>query len=1261
MTTKRAAKSSDYTNPEHLDDEARTALVQYLERLAAVDADLASLATRFVIDSTGEEVLLELSGKKEAAGALGLDQGVGRDWKLHQKLCKDRHEVLQVGAKSPSGPWVRLAQVFEAAERATGQKPTVPAGWPSGPAALLRHIWHAPVHVGYGDQTRFKQRWSVVTLAQLLESANASSDLLARTFLDPQGVQNLFGYNYNFDPAFRDWQPYLAGHLDAVRETIARQGADGRIHALNFLSRVGFDYKPIVELLVELGTGSAKTVRDTALPRLNKVRDLARPLVEKVLAEGDTSQRHEAAQLLWRLLGADAAETLRRHAAGESSERVRQTIDKLLAAPDEQAFAATDLAATLPPVQIETGVIELPEEAKAGIRDHFARTQEEWMRHYERQLEQYNARGHATDMYKPIKPMLVRDEGIPGVIDFVEGRTATFDADKVLGRHWHSNKPLGDWLAPPGVRLIHLVRIAYALTQAQIRNRVLSWYNLGDLEAYRSRCKEPFGLRELDAAVATLPGGKPGMVAVLYLAGNSKYQTFCDWEPALIWPVFAEHSELLRELLGPSPNRGTNYATRDYAWPTKRANAFRVLAMFPQMPVGFVPLLWDLALGEGKSERAAAQTALAAVPDKAAKIIVALADGRQGIRAAAAEWLGQVGDPLAVAPLKDALRKEKQEAVRGAMLLALEALGADVNEFLNRDALGEEAAAGMAKKRPKGMEWLPLDRLPALYWQDTGKPVDPEIVRWWVVQSIQQKSPVPGPLLRRYLQMCRPADATALARFLLATWIAQDTRTPPPEEAAKLARKEADSQWSRWGSQQYFQDMYQGDKENLYRQLLQNFSTKFLGSAIDQKGMLAPVAAAGDADCVKMCEQYIRKWFGNRLAQCKVFVELLAWMRHPLAIQALLGFSTRFRTKAVRVAAEEHITALAEREGWTIDELADRTIPDAGFARATDDEGRPIGDRAEMVLDYGPRQFTVTLGDALDPVVTTADGKTVKNPPAAAKSDDAEKAKAAKKAFTDAKKVVKEVVKRQTERLYEALCTQRSWCFEDWKRYLADHPVVGKICVRLAWVAFDGERFLGCFRPMEDGSLTNEKDEEPTIPADARVRLAHTCNVPAEVGAAWLQHFADYDVEPPLPQFGRPIYHLPAGKEKETDIKDFEGHLLTTFKLRGKANKLGYVRGDAEDGGCFCTYRKPFPSLEVQAVIGFTGSMLPETDIPAALCDLYFTNIKGDREQAYSWQENKLALGKVPPVLLSECYNDLKQLAAEGTGYDPEWQKRSYF
>src|SRR5947209_5985884 len=83
--------------------------------------------------------------------------------------------------------------------------------------------------------------------------------------------------------------------------------------------------------------------------------------------------------------------------------------------------------------------------------------------------------------------------------------------------------------------------------------------------------------------------------------------------------------------------------------------------------------------GESKTDRPLAQQALATVPDKTAKILVALGDGRQGTRAAAAGWLGEVGDPAAIEPMKEAFRKEKQEVVKGAIMSALDALGADVN------------------------------------------------------------------------------------------------------------------------------------------------------------------------------------------------------------------------------------------------------------------------------------------------------------------------------------------------------------------------------------------------------------------------------------------------------------------------------------------------------------------------------------------------------------------------------------------------------
>jgi hypothetical protein len=1254
MAKKSATKSSPAKNAAGLDTIFLEALARHLRRLD--DATLAADATRYVAEGEPADVVLRLGKLADAGKALAL-AGVSSTlhYELQRKIQQERVELFREGRNAPAGVWVRLGEVLNAAGLASGQTANPPAGWPNWLQALIGELLVSAYQSGHGSEPL----WPADRLTALYAEAGIPPAEVVRLLLDPAAIASLQGNQYWFYgrclDMFGGWPEVLAAQLPAVREVLSRLDAAACVSALRTLSQTKFDFTPILDLVVELGTSSSKTVREAALPVLLAAKG-AVPHAAKLLATGDAARRNEAAVLLWKLEGDRTTDRLRGHLASESAERVKQTIQKLLAAPEEAATdAAREVSLELPPLDVELGQVMLPGEACARIRACFDKAHQQAMAHYEREVTRWNAPNRPQWMTRPTKPTPLPTAAINELIEFVAGdRSGLFPRDQYQ-RPFAWNVPFtDDSFAPPGVHLIHVVRLSYALKRLELNQGYYSlwWNQTADLEAYRGRCPRPFGLRELDAAVASLPGGKPGLAAFAYLAFNTKHWEFCNWEPGAIWPAFADKLDLLRDTLA-GVKRVGEY---DYGLAERRRNAFRVLAAFPQLPPGFMTLLWDIALGESKTDRPLAQAALRTVPGKAEKIVVALSDGRQAVRAAAAEWLGDIGDPSAVGPLREAFKKEKLEVVKGVMMTALEKLGADVNEFLDRQALLKEAEAGLKKKLPAGMDWFPLDRLPAVRWQDTGEAVDPQVVKWWVVQAVQQKSPAAGPILRRFLQSCRPADTAALAKFVLSTWVAHDTRTSSAEEAAERARADAAGTWKTHNQYDWWRQAYKS--EEAYREyLFRHYSNQVLGSAVGEKGMLAVVSAAGDVDCVRMCEQYIRKWFGQRLSQCKALVEVLAWVRHPMALQVLLGLANRFRTKAVRDLAGQFVNAIAEREGWTVDELADRTIPDAGFAKP---EG---GGETALVLDYGPRQFTVTLNDELEPVIRGDGAKPLKALPAPGKADDAEKAKEAKKAFSDAKKQAKDVVKRQTERLYEALCTQRAWRLDDWQRYLAEHPIVGRLCVRLAWAAFrpGGDEFLGCFRPLEDGSLTNETDDAVTFAPDTVVRLAHTANTPAALGAAWRQHFTDYDVTPPFDQFGRVAYTLPDEKKKETEILDFRGHGLTTFQLRGKATKLGYVRGEPGDGGYFTTYRKLFPSLSLAAEIEFTGSSLPETDGPAALVSLSFVRVSPTNEDANRWTQRPVELVKVPPVLLSECYNDLKQLAAEGSGFNPEWEKTSYW
>ena len=93
----------------------------------------------------------------------------------------------------------------------------------------------------------------------------------------------------------------------------------------------------------------------------------------------------------------------------------------------------------------------------------------------------------------------------------------------------------------------------------------------------------------------------------------------------------------------------------------------------------------------------------------------------------------------------------------------------------------------------------------------------------------------------------------------------------------------------------------------------------------------------------------------------------------------------------------------------------------------------------------------------------------------------------------------------------------------------------------------------------------------------------------------------------------------------------------------------------AEDAGWFFGYDKRFPTLGIVATIAFTGNGLPEENRTVALKELSFRRETPDGRRA------DLTLGDVPAVLVSECWHDLRLLAAEGSGFDPDWEKKTEY
>ncbi|OTP84451.1 DUF4132 domain-containing protein, partial [Gilliamella apicola] len=268
----------------------------------------------------------------------------------------------------------------------------------------------------------------------------------------------------------------------------------------------------------------------------------------------------------------------------------------------------------------------------------------------------------------------------------------------------------------------------------------------------------------------------------------------------------------------------------------------------------------------------------------------------------------------------------------------------------------------------------------------------------------------------------------------------------------------------------------------------------------------------------------------------------------------------------------------------------------------------------------------------------------------ARKSENPELVKEAKKQFSNSKKELSQLLTMQISRFYEAMCAERQWRVEDWQKYLQPHPIVGRFIQRLVWLQLDNNgQIVNSFRPTEDGSLITNQDEEILLDENNYITLAHSALLSSDEIAQWQAHLKDYKVNPLFEQFDALLPDM--NKFKDGIIDDRLGWLTDSFTIRGILTKMGYERDNIEDGGCFFGYHKHFDSLNIYINIEFSGSMVPEENIPAVLYNLYFSTKKGFKDRA-------IALDKLPKVLLAEGYANYMAVANACSGFDPNWKDK---
>ncbi|GAB2830016.1 hypothetical protein GCM10027176_38030 [Actinoallomurus bryophytorum] len=399
-----------------------------------------------------------------------------------------------------------------------------------------------------------------------------------------------------------------------------------------------------------------------------------------------------------------------------------------------------------------------------------------------------------------------------------------------------------------------------------------------------------------------------------------------------------------------------------------------------------------------------------------------------------------------------------------------------------------------------------------------------------------------------------------------------------------------------------------------------------LGAPTRHNWALAQLGLIGDDTTVRRLSPLIRVWPGEGgTGRAAVALDVLGGIGSDVALTHLFELARRGNYKGLKAKAIQKIDEIAAARGITPDALADHAVPDFGL----DAQGT-------LVLDYGPRRFTVTFDRQLLPLVVEPNGKVRKSAPKPGPKDDPALAPAAYALFTGLKKDLRTIADREIKRLELAMITRRSWTPDDFHALFVTHPLLGHIVRRLVWITDGGTSF----RVAEDHTYA-DVDDSPFTPAPgARVSIGHPILLDDDLGA-WAELLADYEILQPFDQLGRPVYRLTDDERTAHRLARVEGLVLPYGKAKG------HSQGRWE-------------SLDANG--DFAGGWLARRD-PAGLyvvADLspglhhYMYGEGEDQKINTLWAgpapdsspKDSVPLGEVDPVTMSEAVHDLLRSAS---------------
>ncbi len=404
------------------------------------------------------------------------------------------------------------------------------------------------------------------------------------------------------------------------------------------------------------------------------------------------------------------------------------------------------------------------------------------------------------------------------------------------------------------------------------------------------------------------------------------------------------------------------------------------------------------------------------------------------------------------------------------------------------------------------------------------------------------------------------------------------------------------------------------------------------GRPAKERWMFALQGRLGDDETARQLYGLLRQWRAA-LDRVRAYdaMAMLGDIGSDAALMHLAELARQTRYDDLRTRADRMLGEVAEQRGLSLDQLADRTVPDLG-----------LDARARLTLDFGPRTFEVRMDDHFQPVVHDARGKPLKTLPKPGANDEPGKAATAATQLKDLRKLARTVATTQVKRLEAAMCAQRRWSADEFMPFFANHPVLRVFSRPLVWGLFDAaDRLSGTFRVSAEGELRDLHDDPVTLPDAARIGLAHPLELAAldpSLAAAWSAVLADYEIMQPFEQLTRQTFVRDEALRTRRELPHWAGRQVSNAGLMGLESR-GWLR-EVGEGGMVNSFNKALPGGRRLCVQLDEGWFVQDTPDGKTLQTVRAVALDGTDTTGGT-------LGDISPIAFSEIERDLQRVIRE--------------